>query len=452
MGNLLTSLLNSSNALRLLERGMEVVGNNVSNVNTPGYTKQRLEFQAQRFQLDVGLPGGVSSSGLLDSREEYAERDVRRQQERYGYASQKAAGMQALEPIFDIQEDSGISASMNQFFQSLSALTVAPNDTGARQVALERARALATSFNATAGSLAEASRATDRDLNSALSQVQAIGEKLLDLNKQFRADYRAQQDAGLNAQLFSTLEDLSQIVNTTVLRQEDGSVTVYLGGQSLFLLGDHLYPVTAEYTSDGVTLKNSQGDDITGALNDGRIGALVSMRNEEIPSYTGDLNHLAAGLADAVNNTLAGGVDANGNPPAQNLFVYDPANAAKTLAVNDLAPEDLALASPGAPQGNGNALLLAQLDKAAALDGFTFSEFYGNIAAHVGRGVTNATELQKTQDQIVAQAKEWRQQVSGVSLDEEAVLMLQYQRSYQAAAKMVTTLDEMTQTLIDMIR
>ena len=283
--------------------------------------------------------------------------------------------------------------------------------------------------------------------------MQSLGERLRELNKQFRADYRAQQDAGLNAQLFSTLEELSQVADTTVLRQEDGSVTVYLGGQSLFLLGDRLYPVTADYSSGGVELTDAQGTDITGTIKEGRIGALLRMRNAEIPSYAADLNRLAAGLADAVNNTLAGGLDANGNTPTQNLFNYDATTgAAKTLSEGGLAPEDLALAAPSAPQGNGNALALSQLDRAAALDGFTFSEFYGNIAARVGRGVTNATELKKTQEQIVAQAKEWRQQISSVSLDEEAVLMLQYQRSFQSAARLVTTLDEMTDTLINMLR
>jgi flagellar hook-associated protein 1 FlgK len=453
MGNLFVSLLNSSNALRLFQRGLGVVENNVSNVQTAGYAKQRMELQADRFQPEVGLPGGVSLSAVVDSRDEFAERNVRRQLEGQAYSAQQEAGLSALEPVLSIQDKAGVGGAMNRLMQSFSALGVAPNDTAARQVALDRAGELALSVRRTADSLAAAQHESDRDLRTSLGELQAVGERLRELNAQFRSDFRAQKDAGLNAQLHTALEQLSELTDASVLREDDGSVTVYLGGQTLFLLGENLYPVQAEFTNEEVRLTDAEGADITGRFQGGKIGALLDLRNEAVPGFQRDLDRLAAGIADAVNGTLAGGVDMNGQPPAMDLFAYD-ANlgAARTLSVNALAPAELALAEATAPGGNANALALAGLDESPAVDGFTFSEYYGNLAARLGRALASSREELQTQQSLVSQARAWREEVSGVNLDEEAVMLMQYQRAFEAATKMVMTLNDMTQELMGLIR
>lgn len=453
MGSLFVSLLNSANSLRMFQRGLGVVENNVSNIQTPGYVKQRMELQADRFQPEVGLPGGVSLSAIVDSRDEYAERNVRRQLGGQGYSSQKSAGLSALEPVLNIQDKAGIGGALNRLFQSFSALTVAPNDTSARQVALDRAGELALSVRRTGDNLADTQHENDRDLSTNLRQLQAVGERLRDLNAQFRSDFRAQKDAGLNAQLHTALEQLSELTDANVLRQDDGSVTVYLGGQTLFLLGENLYPVQAQFSDEQAVLTDAQGADVTDRFQAGKIGALLELRNEAVPGYQRDLDQLAAGIADAVNAILAGGLDMNGQPPAADLFAYDAnSGAARTLSVNGLAPGELALAATSAPGGNANALALAGLDQSPAVDGFTFSEYYGNLAARVGRSLATSREELQTHQNLVAQARSWREAVSGVNLDEEAVMLMQYQRAFEATTKMVTTLNEMTQELMGLIR
>jgi flagellar hook-associated protein 1 len=453
MGSLFVSLLKASNSLRLFQRGMGVVQNNVSNAETPGYTRQRMELQADRFEPEVGLPGGVSLAGVSDSRDEYAERNVRRQLEEQGYSSEKSAQLAALEPVFDIQADSGIGGAMNRLWQAFSALTVAPNDTSARQVALDRAKELAQHFGRTADSLAEAQQETDRELNAGLQRLQEIGERLQGLNQQFRSDFRAQKDAGLNAQLHTALEDLAAVTDANVLRQDDGSVAVYLGGRIPFLLGEHLYPVHADISANEVKILDGQGAEITDHLQGGKIGALLEIRNQVVPGYQGDLDRLAAGVADTVNAVLAAGVDMNGQPPSQSLFTYDAASgAARTMGVSSLTPAELGLATIAAPGGNGNALALAGLDQTPAIDGFTLSTFYGNLAARAGRALQTAREETKTTDELVTQARSWRDEVSKVSLDEEAVMLIQYQRAFQASSRMVTTLNEMTEELMGLIR
>jgi flagellar hook-associated protein 1 FlgK len=134
------------------------------------------------------------------------------------------------------------------------------------------------------------------------------------------------------------------------------------------------------------------------------------------------------------------------------LFSYNAStDAASTIAVTGIAPPELAAASPGAGGGNGNALALSALGNSPALNGFTFTTFYGNLSATVGRDVANAKDSQAVQTQLLAQARAHRTSISGVSLDEEAVRLVEFQRAYEATAKLVTALDQLSLDTINMI-
>jgi len=146
-------------------------------------------------------------------------------------------------------------------------------------------------------------------------------------------------------------------------------------------------------------------------------------------------------------------VDLNGQPPFRDLFTYDPASGeAITLRVTDIAPEELAAALPEAPGGNGNTLNLAGLFNSRAVNKFTFTQYFGEIAGYVGKLLDVARQDARAQTQLVAQSKALRAEASGVSLDEEAANLIVFQRAYEAAAQLIRTLDEMTETLINIKR
>jgi flagellar hook-associated protein 1 FlgK len=164
------------------------------------------------------------------------------------------------------------------------------------------------------------------------------------------------------------------------------------------------------------------------------------------------LNTLAQSLADQVNNSLDQGIDENGAAPTQDLFTYDPVlGAAGTLAVNPLTPDQIAAALPGATGGNGNALNLAQLANGTNTNGYTFSEFYGNLGGQVGSDIASAQGNETTKQNLLSQAQALREQVSGVSLDAQAAQLLEYQQSYDATSKMLTVLDELTESIMAVI-
>jgi flagellar hook-associated protein 1 FlgK len=201
----------------------------------------------------------------------------------------------------------------------------------------------------------------------------------------------------------------------------------------------------------------------------GQLGALLTMRNTVLPSYigsasqAGDLNSMARQFADRVNQLLTSGNISDGDPatPGVPIFTYDTTNdtnVAGTLAVDtSVTADQLAAIQPGPPEvTNGIALALSQMsnptDAADEINGESYTEFYGDMASRVGSALSDATTQQQVQQSAVAQAQNLRQQSSGVDLNEEAMVLVQFQRAYEANARLITVLDQLTQDMINILQ
>jgi flagellar hook-associated protein 1 len=454
MSGLLGSLRNAAGAMRVIERGMAVVQANVTNAATPGYARQRQMNQALPFDLDRGLVGGVASVGVATARSLHAEQSVRRLAHATGMADERAIQLASLEPVFSIDGVQGVGAALSRFFQSASSLSVTPNDGAAREQLLEQANRLAGTFHHTAAGLGEGMASLDRSILAQLNDIHAIASQLQQLNARFKQDFRTQHDAGVDAQLNSLLESLASKVDFTALRAADGSVTILAGGQTPLLIGERLYGLTAAPAAGGgLALFDYDGRDVTEQIQGGSLAALLELRNETLPGYLQSLNRLAERFATEVNAVLSGGVDQNGNPPALDLFTFDAgAGAARTIRLTGISAAELALASPSAPGGNGNALALAALETQRLVDGVTFVQAYGNLAGRMGRDLSSARNESTVQRQLFAQAREMRDEISRVNLDEEAIALMEFQRAYQATARVVQAVDEMLDAMMRMLR
>jgi len=452
MGSLLTSLINTAQGLKVYEQALNITENNVVNANTPGYAKQAMSFEAQRFDLTVGLPGGVATGPMQSARNAFAERSVRDQQTASNYYQQKVADLTPIQSYFDLSSTSGIAPSMSDLFNSFSGLSVNPNDTVSRQSVIDKAARVAQNFNYAANGLVSQGSDIDQQTRAAIGSINHLAGVIAEINGQNRIDPSGSVDAGVDAQLNSALEQLSQLINFTALQQPDGTVTVYAGGQTPLVVGDEVYAVQGDFSTPQTAILSSTGSDITGQITGGQLSALLDDKNNFLPSYVADLNALAKNLADRVNATLDQGIDQNGASPAADLFKYDATTGeAMTLAVNPLTPDQIAAASPGAPGGNGNALQLANLATFKDPNGYTFAQFYGNLGGRIGNDLSSAQAASSTKQALLNQAQSLRQQLSGVSLDEEAQNMMSYQRSYQALSKMIGVLNSITDTLMNMM-
>jgi flagellar hook-associated protein 1 len=453
VGNLFTAVLNTANAIRVYDRQLTAIQNNIANANTPGYVRQVQSVQALRFDLHSGLAGGVSAGPVLNARYAYAELSVRNQLSDASYSGQKTVDLARLEPYFDPSGALGVAGSMSKLFLSFSQLSVNPNDRIARQSVLDRAQGVADAFNETAAGLKNLGAQADKQIRDSVAAVNRLGEELQHINRIYRSSAQSTADAGLDAKMHSTLEALAELVDFTLIEAGDGTMAVYIGGQTPLVIGDRLFSIAGDFSTGKTGILGTAGDDISGQIRGGKLGALLDEKNRMIPAYVAQLDTLAETFANQINGQLAAGVNAYGDAPGVELFRFDTAaGAALSLAVNPLAPEDLAAATPASPGGNANALTLASMLNHKAIDGHTFIEYFGALGGRIGRDLAAAREDQITRNGLVTQARTFREEISGVSLDEEAAHLLQVQRAYQATGKLMAVLNEITDTLMQALR
>ena len=443
--SLLTALTSATGALKVLERGLDVSQANVSNVNSPGFARQRLTITSRNE--------GIIAGPIFSARDNYSESAVWNRQSGLGKANQGLESLGQLQQVLPIGEGAGIAASITGLFQSFSQLAVSPNSTTSRQVVLDRAGALASTINSASKGLGTAAQSAEREVGSNITKINSLLSEIAQVNKASRENFNSREQGGVEARSYKALEELSEYTNFTALTQADGTISVFLANQTLAVVGDRSLPLKAVVAGNQTQIQDSTGKDITTQFTTGRLGGLIDFRNSAYPKYSGALDTLATTLADRINTVLNGGLDQNGNPPAANLFQYDTvAGAAATFSVNGLKTQDLAIASAGLPGGSGNAYALTDLSKTGQINGLRFSEFYGSIAAGVGRDISFSQQEQTTQTQLLQQARTIRQDNAGVSLDQEAAYIVQIQRGYQAAAKLISVITQLTDVTLSLLK
>ena len=477
MSNLLSSLVSTANTLEAYGRVLEVTQNNVSNASTPGYAKQSVDLYALSFDPQGGTTGGVRAGALVSARNEYAEQAVRTQTSGLGYQQQLSDSLTVLQTNFDISGNQGIPQALNNLLQSFSAWGATPDDLSARQTVLQRADAFVQAFHETSNAVSAASRDSEQQIDATVDQVNQIVGQLQGYNH--LALQGNKNDAGLSARVHAALEQLSSLVDVQASFQSDGTVSLMLNGQTPLLLTDQQYPLTASlYQPDdppatnplgpaSIRLQGSDGTQIT--TTGGQLGALLNLRNQVMPSLvgdryqTGDLNVMAKQIADRVNQLLTEGNITNGTPPQPGvpIFTYDasnPTGIASSLSVDpSVTPDQLAAIQAGPPQvSNGVPLALSGLavptQDVDEINGLSYTQFYGQTAGRIGGLLNDAQNNTQIQQSLVSQAKDLRQQYQGVSLDEEATILMQFQRAYQANAKFLSVIDDLTQAAINILQ
>lgn len=452
MANLLASLTSAANSMGVYEKAMSVVQNDTTNATAPGYVAQTLALNAQPFSLDGGAAGGVSAGTLLSSRDLYAEQNVQTQQSSLAFSTTLNNNLSPLNPVFDLQSTTGVAGSLNSLFSAFSQLSVTPSDSTLRQSVITAATGLGNAFQSASQGLAATSVNLDQDATNKVQDINSLVSDIQNLNVQRRQNGGTGVDPGTDAQMYSDLESLSQYVNFTTIQSPDGTMNVFLGGQEALLVGTDQVKIQVSSSPGRLTIQDANGNDLTAMIAQGSLGADLQARNTLIPGYQAQLDTLAKGVADTVNDQLAAGVDQNGQPGAA-LFIYNAAAPAGTLAVSAaITPKQIAAASAANPGGNDNAIALSQLQAATPIGGFTFTQAFGNLSAAVGRDISDASNNETTGQSLLAQAQTLRANASSVSLDEEATRLIQYQQAYEATSKLITVINEMTQSLLGIVQ
>jgi flagellar hook-associated protein 1 FlgK len=477
MPGLFSALNASAGTLEAYEQALNVTQNNVSNASTPGYAAQAAQFSALPFDSVSGPAGGVEFGGTQSLRDEYAEQYVQQQNTSLGTAQSTVNALSGLQSSFDITGQSGIDAALTQFSSSFLALSQDPNSTSARQQVLVTAQNVVSAFQNVASATSQASASAAQQIGATVNQINQLGSQIQQLNQQQQQN--AKPDPNLDASLHNDLETLSGLVNFTSSFSQDGAASVMIDGQTPLVLGDQAFTLKAgavpaasnsaePYGTQPVNITDSNGRDITSQITGGQLGGLLQVHNTVLAGIQGDtsqpgsLNQLAQGFADRVNSLLTGGQISSGTPPVPGvaLFGYEAGDStavARSLSLTSITASQIATIDPGPPStANGVAQLIGSLNSSTAsvdqINGLSINDFYGQIASGLGQQISDAQTSQTQQTQAVAQAQSLRSAQSGVSLDQEAVNLTAFQKAYEATSKLVTVLDNLTDTTINMIQ
>ncbi|MEZ5316945.1 MAG: flagellar hook-associated protein FlgK [Vicinamibacterales bacterium] len=454
MSGLFDNLTSASRSLRAHQLGIEVAGENLANLNTPGYSRKTLDL-AEVPPTDYYRAGrGVDVVQIRSVRDEFIEARLRREGQGASRDNAVVDGLSAFEASIGPAGRS-LDAKLNGLFDAFSSLASDVTSVPLRDQAVRSADDLAQAFRYYAGQVDVSRRDADGTIRASVGEINQLAQQVATLNKQIAAGAAASQT--LIDQRGVALSRLSELADIGVVTRPDGAVDVTIGHGRGLVVGETAYDLGIVNSSPGAwATLTVAGSDVTSEITGGQIGGLLHVRDTLLPAYGASLDQLAYDVATAVNAAHGAGYDGTG-APAGNLFVPPGAvaGAAAAFAVDPgvLADSQLvAGSSTGTAGDNGAARALAALRDANITTGGTATaeEAWGQIVFRTGTDIAVARSSAQSRGQVVDQLQRLRDQASGVSLDEEAADLIRYQRAYQANARYFQTIVDTLDTLLQL--
>lgn len=433
----------AASALNAARYGLGVVSQNIANANTPGYTRQATQLASADgvagspsiFTRAAGL-GGVTIAGTTRLNDSVLDARVRSEHSRSAVADTTANQLSAIEAVFPEPSDTGLSEQLSSFWNSWASVANDPGSTAPRAVLMQRAATVTNTFNAMSASLSGIAASTAEDLDRDLATANSMAGQVATLNGQIVVATATGADANsLLDQRDQLLGQLSALVGGVATINANGSADVSVGGQ----------PVVAGVVATAISLSPSNQVSVGATavtFTGGSAAARVTALTTTIPGYQGQLDAVANSLMSAVNGAQASGYDLAGNPGAA-MFTGSGA-AGITVALTSSA----AIAASGSPGGNfdgSNALAAAGLGAQPA----SADKAYAALVGSIGGASALASQQSATQSAVTNSVDALQTSTSGVSYDDEVGNMLTYQHAYSAASRVLTTLDDMLDTLIN---
>jgi flagellar hook-associated protein 1 len=456
-------------ALLSQQSAMNVTGNNIANVNTPGYSRQRLNMQAT-LPLDtaagpIGL--GVQTTTVERMYDRFLGVQVNNENASLGRWEAQKGMLDQVEAVFDESDGYGLNQALSDFWSSWQDLSMNPSGTTERSVVAADSQTLADTIRQKYADLGQSQANIDAAVKSGVEDINRLTAEISDLNLKIGSievggtananDYRDSRDLAL--------KQLSEIIGINSYEDADGRVVVSVGSGRVLVESGNTYALTTATNADGhadIVWADSTGApvNITAEISSGKMAGWLQTRDTKIAGYMNNLDELADTLATAVNTLHTAGFDRNGDAGTD----FFEGSGAAHMAVNQAIladPNLIAAASAAAdvPGDASNATAIADLRTALTMGGTatapptsTFDDAVNALVSLVGHDVQEANTFQRHQADMVTYLDNYRESVSGVNLDEEMVNLVKYQAAYNAAAKMITMGDDMLTSLMNMIR
>ena len=478
MGGLLNALNTGRQSLEVNQKSLEVVGNNISNINTEGYSRQEAVLETYP-SLNFGgffIGQGVKISDVSREHDVFVEAQIKEKSADFGTQDAMSLPLSELESIFNVT-DNNLSSDIDTFFDSLQQLSTDPSDIVLRNNVILQGQVLTTNFNKSVNELNSIQGSINNTIVSKLDAVNSQIRQIADLNERIYSIEVTGQTANSDRDRRDSLaKSLATSLGALSFEDSRGMLSVQLPGGLPLVEGTMPMSLSAVVTGSSLELELHAGG-VTRELvfhnMGGELKGLVDIRDNFIPELNADLDKLAYELSVQVNlqHQAGGGLDSStGNiffdippnyvasPPGPAPTATEYAGAARDMGVALTDPMKIAAGAapdPGPPVGtvatgdNTNALSLSSIADTYLMAGNdSFNSLYAKVVAKVGvESNQNQLSLQGAEDALV-QLENLRDSLVGVSLEEEMISLIQYQRGFESSAKFLSIVDEMMATII----
>jgi flagellar hook-associated protein 1 FlgK len=344
--SLFSSIQMAGNSLLANDIGLQVVGQNISNANTPGYIDEEMQVAASPPQQygNLLLGTGVQVQAITEKIDNFLENQLRGATADQANADSMTSSYSQLESIVGALNSSNLSTSMNSFFSSIQNVLNQPDDPSVLNLTVLQGQALTTTINQMAGQVETLRANVNTDVENMASEINSLTSQIGALNLQIEnatgGNPNGSDAVGLDDQRLQAMQNLSQLIGTQAVQQSDGSFSIYLGGEYLVNEGT-VQNVTQSLRSDnGQTVCDLRiaGTNTLVNPSSGELAGLLNARDTMLPAFLSGLNQFAGTLISGFNNIYASGQGLDGFSTATSEFAVDDPNHALNATGLTFAP------------------------------------------------------------------------------------------------------------------
>lgn len=472
------------------KKALEVTGHNMSNVNTEGYSRQKV---LQSTALPISTSGftqgtGVKISGISRVDDEFINKRLASAISSNKFYDARNEHLSQVESIFNEVDTEGLNQILNRFFNSFRELANQPENETIRSVVRDNAGLVVKDFRRIRETLDLQAGNIDRKIATSISDVNQILRHVADLNGKISAIETQQGESGdLRDQRDVSLRNLSEHFKVHTYSDEKGRFVVTAQGIGTLVTGLHTQELAVVSKNKAnssnnmngsieIVLKDRPSQTVTNKFQSGALASVIQVRNEDLKKLQDNMDAIAYQFTSSVNTIHRQGfvnrpisvgpdgtpamMDSKGPTTGIDFFTQpiDKDGASSSIDLSDAIKGDLANISaalaPNAPGDNRVAIAISKLqhEKIAGEDSVTLEEKYLQTIGSIGLETGKARLDAEQSNGLLAQANSIRERLSGVSIDEETANMVRYQHAYEASAKMMQAANDMFKTVLELKR
>ena len=435
---------------------MDVTTGNISNMSTPGYARRRVVLEEGAPTGPDGSITGVDVKGIQSLRDSVLELTINANTAQQNFNSSLSSSLSAVQVLFSDTTPGSIGSSMDAFFGALQRLSTSPADATLRSNVLAAAGSVASAFRTAASSINQAQRQADQSVMGSAGEINSLLQQIAAINSQLHsAQIQGQSDNASQDQLANLLTQLAAQIDYKTVNSSDGLTLTTADGTPL-VVGNKAYALTTAMNSDGFQDVYAGDVDITDSIQGGNLGGFLQARDQTLAGMRSALDQFAFQFAQAVNSVQTAGSDLNGDPgqaffaPPDTITGSAPGAASRIAVAITSGSQIAAAASGGAYGDSSNLLQMIGLQGQPVINGSTPTDAFAHLTYVVGNAISEANINAEAAGNILTQLQNQKGAVEGVSLDEEAANLVLYQRAYQAAAKVISVIDTLMASALEM--